>query len=253
MNHASPLHRNPGAGIKAPLAWLAPVLLGALLGTPQLAQAGPIDNGDGSYTFNFEINAGDTPPAGDPWWLSALISPLAGDSGVTIDLISNLQDPNEFITSVGFNLINPISNFSWSCSSADITCSDSSVAQVDDITTNLPEFQFSNGIQGLDLAIRLPESNKPGIDRFQGDDTARFTINGTGLTPLNFLTTNIPSGPVSGIYSAARVQGLQTGSGSTTITDPDPESAPGPLPLLGAGVALGFSRRLRQRLAVGQE
>ncbi|MFM1812332.1 MAG: hypothetical protein RLZZ336_1270, partial [Cyanobacteriota bacterium] len=135
----------------------------------------------------------------------------------------------------------------WSCSSSFITCSATSVDQA---YNELPQNNFANGVQGLDLAINLPIPNNK--DRFQGSDTARFTINGTGLTPLNFLTTNNPGSPVTGVYSAARVQGIQSGAGSTTITDPISESAPGPLPLLGAGVALGFSRRLRQRLHLAQ-
>ena len=75
---------------------------------------------------------------------------------------------------------------------------------------------------------------------------------GTGLTPEDFLTNNNPDSPGTGVYSAARVQGIQAGSGSTTITDPITASVPGPLPLLGAGGGLGFSRRLRQRLNLAQ-
>ena len=239
MNHASSRPRG---------AWAAAALcmaLGGLIAAPQSSQAQPINNGDGTWTLNFGINAGDTPPAGDPWWLSALISPLAGDSGVTIDLTANLQEADEFITSVGFNLLNEIDNLSWSCSSSFITCSDTDVEQR---FNDSNEINFANGVKGLDLALYLPISNS--LDRFQGSDTARFTINGTGLTPLNFLTVNDPDSPVNEVYSAARVQGLSTGSGSTTIIDPDP--VPGPLPLLGAGVALGLSRRLRQRLALGR-
>lgn len=211
---------------------------------PGAALAQPIDNGDGSYTLNFGINSGPVPPSGSPWWLSSRIGPLAGGNGVTIDLTGNLQDSSEFIRSVGFNLINEIQNLSWSCSSSFITCSATSVEQD---FNDLPQINFANGIQGLDLGINLPVSNRN--NRFQGNDTARFTINGTGLTPLNFLTINNPLSPVTGVYSAARVQGIQTGEGSTTITDPISQTVPGPLPLLGAGVALGFSRRLRRRLA----
>ena len=170
-------------------------------GTPNAALAQPIDNGDGSYTLNFGINAGTVPPAGTPWWLSTRISPKAGGNGVTIDLIGNLQDSREFITSVGFNLFNEIQNLSWSCSSSFITCSATSVEQE---YNDLPQINFANGVQGLDLAINLPIPNNK--NRFQGADTARFTINGTGLTPLNFLTTNNPGSPVTGVYSAARVQ-----------------------------------------------
>ena len=85
---------------------------------------------------------------------------------------------------------------------------------------------------------------------------ARFTLLAAGLTPELFLSTNTPSSPgsVTGLWSAARVQGTgPDGSGSTTIADPPATSqVPGPLPLLGAGVSLGLSRRLRQRLKLAQ-
>ena len=237
-------------GAAQPALWAA-ASLGAALAMaavqPNAALAAPVDNGDGSYTLDFDINSGPVPPAGTPWWLRSVISRKAGGNGVTIDLTGNLQDPREFIRSVGFNLTNAIQNLSWSCSSSFITCSATSVEQA---YNQFPQNDFANRILGLDLAINLPISNRN--DRFQGTDTARFTINGTGLTPENFLTTNNPRSPVTGIYSAARVQGIQAGSGSTTITDPITASVPGPLPLLGAGVALGFSRRLRQRLNLAQ-
>ena len=246
-----PEHRRHKALAPAHPALIASALLGAAVAAvavqPNAALAQPIDNGDGSYTLNFGINSGPVAPAGTPWWLSTRISPKAGGNGVTIDLIGNLQDSQEFIRSVGFNLLDEIQNLSWSCSSSFITCSATSVDQA---YNDLPQNNFANGVQGLDLAINLPIPNNK--DRFQGSDTARFTINGTGLTPLNFLTTNNPGSPVTGVYSAARVQGIQSGAGSTTITDPISESVPGPLPLLGAGVALGFSRRLRQRLHLAQ-
>jgi len=58
--------------------------------------------------------------------------------------------------------------------------------------------------------------------------------------------------PLQGM-AAAKVQGTDGGSGSTTIADPPGTSqVPGPLPLLGAGVSLGLSRRLRQRLRLAQ-
>lgn len=250
MTDTSAQIHDPRGRSRRQLAWATTALAlsgSALLSMPQGAQAQPINNGDGSYTFHFDINAGATPPAGSPAWLSALISPLNGGNGVTIDLNGNLQNSREFITKVGFNVIDKIQNLSWSCSSSFISCNASSVDQE---YNNPPKINFANGIQGLDLAINLPIANNR--NRFQGNDTARFTLNGTGLTPLNFLTTNDPGSPVTGVFSAARVQGLQTGSDSTTIIDPVPSAAPGPLPLLGAGVALGFSRRLRRRLNLGQ-
>jgi len=246
-----PEHRRPKLPKSAQPALWAAAGLGAMLAAvaiqPNAALAAPVQIGTNIYQYDFDINSGTVPPAGSPWWLRTVIGPKPGGNGVTIDLTGNLQDSREFITSVGFNLENEIQNLSWSCDSSDITCSATSVDQA---YNQLPQNNFANGIQGLDLAINLPISNRN--NRFQGTDTARFTINGTGLTPQDFLTTNNPGSPVTGVYSAARVQGIRAGSGSTTIADPISQAVPGPLPVLGAGVALGFSRRLRQRLNLAQ-
>jgi hypothetical protein len=224
-----------------------------------VALAQPTQIGSGanrSYRFDFNTNSGPVAPSGSGPWLSAVISPLGTIdesnpvySGVTITLAGNLSDPNEFISSVGFNLTQSyvIDKYDVSdCFSASIACADSNV--LSNPANQPPEFQFANGIQGVDIKIDLPGSASS--DRFQLGDTATFTLFAAGLSPASFLDTNKPSGPISGIYSAARVQGIQAGAGSTTITDPS--SVPGPLPLLGAAVALGFSRRLRRRLSGAQ-
>lgn len=228
----------------------------ALLLGSTTAQAAPLPGPDGSFIFKFDKFEGDSSPAGSPIWLQAVIRHInsSAPSGVTIELTGNLQDPNEFITSVGFNLRSEIPSFSsaiWSCASTQVSCNATDIEQK--FNKNLPQIQFANGVQGLDLAIELPTANNK--DRFKGTDKATFTINASGLGPSNFLAINDPGSPISGVYTAARVQGLQTGSGSTTITDPDPipgpDPVPGPLPLLGAGVALGYSRQLRRRVALG--
>ena len=236
------------------------VALTALTLGSTTAQAQPIyDYVNGkliSVTYAFNLFAGGTKPAGSPVWLTTIIKALDPDnpSGVAIELIGNLQDSSEFITSVGFNLVSEIPSFSsaiWSCSSTQISCNATDIEQK--FNKNLPQIQFANGVQGLDLAIELPTPNNK--DRFKGTDKATFTINALGLGPIDFVAKNDLSSPISGVYTAARVQGLQTGSGSTTIIDPDPipgpDPVPGPLPLLGAGVALGYSRQLRRRVALG--
>ena len=230
------------------------VALTALTLGSTTAQAAPLPGPDGSLIFNFDKFEGDSSPAGSPIWLQAVIRHInssAPPSGVTIELTGNLQDPNEFITSVGFNLVSEIPSFTWNCSSTQVTCNATDIEQK--FNKNLPQIQFANGVQGLDLAIELPTPNNK--DRFKGTDKAIFTINASGLGPSNFLAKNDPGSPISGVYTAARVQGLQTGSGSTTIIDPDPipgpDPVPGPLPLLGAGVAWGYSRQLRRRVALG--
>jgi hypothetical protein len=210
------------------------------------AQPEPIPGG---YSYALNLNIGSNPPpAGTPAWLTTNITDnLSG--GVFVDLIGNLQGAYEFIESVGFNLTKKVTANNgnlpgslWSCSSSTIGCGSTKIEQQFD---NLPKVNFANGAQGFDLAIHLPTSSSQ--NRFQGSDTARFSI--SGLSPDDFLATNDPGSPVTGLWTAARVQGLgDKGKGSTTIADPPLSDAPGPLPLLGVGAALGFSRRLRQRL-----
>jgi hypothetical protein len=221
--------------------------LGTLFKAPA-ALAQPVPDGSG-YRFEFETNSGPVVPA-DPEggsWLTAVIQPIAG--GVTIELKSNLSDPEEFISSVGFNLLDgEYGEIRMSCSSQDITCGKSDLLLADP-DKQPPQLNFSNGIKGMDIGFKLPTAASS--DRLQLNDSVIFTLLGTGLSPSSFLATISPTGPLSSIYSAARVQGIQSGPGSTTITDGGAE-APGPLPLLGLAVALGYSRRLRRRLAYAQ-
>jgi hypothetical protein len=223
--------------------------LGALFKAPA-ALAQPVPDGSG-YRFEFETNSGPVAPVDPPEgesWLTAVIQPI--DGGVTIELKSNLSDPEEFISSVGFNLLDgEYGEITMSCSSQDITCGKSDLLQADP-DKQPPQLNFSNGIKGMDIGFKLPTAASS--DRLQLNDSVIFTLLGTGLSPSSFLTTISPTGPLSSIFSAARVQGIQSGSGSTTITDGGAEAVPGPLPLLGLAVALGYSRRLRRRLAYAQ-
>jgi hypothetical protein len=248
--HREPRHQGRRAALMATVASAA---LGGLLGAANPAQAQPILQPDGSYSLAFNVNVGENPaPFGTPEWLTAVISPIAGGNGVTIDLLSSLKSPTEFITAVGFNLTQSIQPFSWSCESgSQINCSSAKVDVVEDFN-NSPKINFQNEAKGFDLAIYLPVAMTD--DRLMGSDTARFTLNAPGLNPEWFLSTNVPTAPgsVTGLWAAARVQGTgPDGEGSTTIADPPASEVPGPLPLLGAGVALGYSRRLRQRLSHG--
>lgn len=236
----------------ARLAAVAAVAISGLLGGLSSAQAQPIALPGGGYSFALNLNIGDNPaPAGTPSWLTALIKPISG--GVSIDLLSNLQSPSEFITAVGFNLTQSIKPFSWSCDPfSQINCQSAKVDIVEDFN-NAPKINFQNEAKGFDLALYLPDGQTD--NRLTGSEMARFTILSEGLTPETFLSTNTPSSPgsVTGLWAAAKVQGTDGGSGSTTIADPPGTSqVPGPLPLLGAGVSLGLSRRLRQRLRLAQ-
>jgi hypothetical protein len=236
-----------------PPALLAAAVISVLATELGPVQAQPFPLPGGGYSLAFNLNIGDNPaPAGTPAWLTALIKPISG--GVSIDLLSDLQSPTEFITAVGFNLTQSIKPFNWTCDpSSQINCQSSKVDVIEDFN-NAPKINFQNEAKGFDLAIYLPDGKND--NRLTGSEMARFNILAAGLTPELFLSTNTPSSPgsVTGLWSAARVQGTgPTGNGSTTIADPPGTSeVPGPLPWLGAGVALGFSRRLRQRLNLAQ-
>ena len=232
-----------------------------LAGSAALAQ--PIPGDYGSLTFLFKNNIpGNPPPTGTPeYWLKAVVRPLVVDTTpqtgtIFIDLISNLQSPSEFIGSVGFNVTDPITNLQASCwDASSIGCSKStslipgtSALKAEYLFDQPPKLDLQNNAKGFDLKISLPSNGNNG-NRLQNNEQATFMLTGDGLTPAYFDATNEPykNGTIEGLYTAAHIQGIPGGY-STTITDP--ESAPGPLPLLGAGVALGFSRRLRQRLSL---
>jgi len=250
MSRLSLLHR-----LKAlkPALVLGGTALTALLAAAPGAEAQPLPI-TGGYSFAFNQNlGGNPPPAGTPAWLTAEIT-NNGSGGVYIDLIGNLQSPSEFIRSVGFNIAKKVTADNgylpgnlWSCSSSNIGCAFTKIEQRFDA---LPKVNFANGAQGFDLAIELPDATPQ--NRFQLTDRAQFSI--SGLSPVDFTISNDPGSVVTGLFTAAEVQGTgPDGRGSTTIVDPPgTDAVPGPLPLLGAGVALGFSRRLRQRLGHGQ-
>jgi hypothetical protein len=251
--HLAQLHHLRQNSTSVLILAAAAASLGTLFEAPA-ALAQPIKDGLG-YRFEFETNSGPVAPAAPEKgssWLTAVIQPIAG--GVTIELKSNLSDPKEFISSVGFNLLDgDYGEITMSCSSRDIACGKSELLQADP-DKQPPQLNFSNGIKGLDIGFKLP--NAASSDRFQLKDSVIFTLLGDGselLRPESFLTTISETGLLSTIFSAARVQGIQSGPGSTTISDGGGiEAVPGPLPLLGLAVALGYSRRLRRRLSKTQ-
>ena len=237
---------------------LAALMAGSAMATQcwgaPAAQAQPMTI-PGGYSYAFNLNVGgNPPPAGATPWLTANVTDnLTG--GVFIDLLGNLQGAEEFITAVAFNLTRPLvptngflDSQLWSCSSSDIDCDYTSIEQRYNAA---PDVNLANAVQGFDLAINLPTAESQ--NRFEGSNIARFTI--LGLSPDDLKTTNDPRSPITGLWSAAKVQGTgPDGEGSTTIADPPgTNNVPGPLPILGAGLGLTFSRRLRnkQRLPAG--
>ena len=79
---------------------------------------------------------------------------------------------------------------------------------------------------------------------FDGTGTQTLLVNDTMMGPDGFL----------GVIGTAPFSGVTFGNSSTTVDGFAIDNAyyapvPGPLPLLGASAALGWSRRLRRRLA----
>lgn len=240
-----PLHLRPQQHASKLVMVSAAASLCTLLEAPAVvAQPVAIENG---WQFVFNTNSGPVAPEGEGNWLTANIVSIEDAGGlvpnkVAIQLIANLRDPGEFISSVGFNLDGQYSVTLDSCS-GDISCDDVALLLANP-DKQPPQLNFANGIQGLDIGFDLPISNSS--NRFQRGETVTFILSAAGLTPDSFKQTISDQGPLSDIYSAARVQGIKNAPGSTTITDG--RSVPGPLPLLGVGVALAYCRRLRQRL-----
>lgn len=101
-------------------------------------------------------------------------------------------------------------------------------------TPSLPSFPvgFPNGTYDYTFDLLATSTYRPGFITANGGTTAgardafiASLLDGTAY--LNIHTNQFPSGEVRGFFTQAPV--------------------PGPLPVLGAGAALGWSRRLRRR------
>lgn len=226
-----------------------------------------------TYVLDYDIlkeNDAANKPAGTAPWLRATISGpdtlTNAIQTVTIKLESLLQNSNEFFgvpsrsqteipTDIGFNFQGILpSDLQALCSN---TVGDGCL--VGSVGSPSYLFNIPNGIDlpgnaytGFDLALILAP---PPVDvRFGFGDTITYAFSGTGLTASQFITVNSPKDGSSGQFcSAAMVQATGTNNeGSNVIGAPcpgtPPSSVPGPLPLLGAGLAFGFSRRLRRRI-----
>lgn len=110
---------------------------------------------------------------------------------------------------------------------------------------NNTAFTFSNGVTvgifgGVDFLVTQ------GLDgTVQVDVTQNLPAN------LTSFVTGLPAGSVfvtDGAFTFNDTLPSTPGSYSAQVDVSDGQEVPGPLPILGAGVAFGFSRRLRQRV-----
>jgi hypothetical protein len=246
--HPVPLRTQLGAPLA--LGTTAVGLTALLSGAAAQAQpTSAITGGESAYAINFDSNIGDDPlllPEGPAPWLQAVVSPLRGGGGVEIVLKANLRK-GEFIGSVGFS-VDPsveISSLSLQCDGSK-GCSSATL----DKGKKGGGFDIPNA-KGLSFGFDFPTSNNPRSDRFEYQDSVVLRLFGKGLTPASFAPAIQSSAALGSVLAAAKVQGIMVPKkGSTTIAASQLQQVqvPGPLPLLGAGVALGFSRRLRRRL-----
>ena len=190
------------------------ILIGVLLSFTVMAQADPIMNLNYAYT--------GANPAGSPPWLTLAFSQTVANA-VTLTLTANLQDVDEFITKVYFNVKTEIIS--------DITPVSGPVgtSTIDYNDLDAPGDGF------FDIILTFP--NNPQVSRFDGSDIAVFSILGTGLIPSDFDSYSIPKGGTAGPFRAvAHVQGIAGDPDSGHITEGVQVPEPGMLLLMGAGL-----------------
>lgn len=191
-----------------------------------------------------------TPPS--PWWLKAVFTDVAG--GVELTLSANLSEDN-FVTEWDFNVADAyLSGLTFAVESV------SGIAP-----TPLPgigsDAYKADGTGGsFDIGFIFEQSNKPGVDRFDGTDSITYKIT-SNVTGFNAEAFNVLSyDGTGGWHTAAHIQNISPdpivyGDDGKPITstwigdgkiNPIPE--PGTILLLGAGLLglLGFGRKLRK-------
>ncbi|MEB3265603.1 MAG: hypothetical protein VKN13_03205 [Cyanobacteriota bacterium] len=201
--------------------------------------------------INGSVPASATGGSGTPPWLEAVISDLSakdGRQGVSILFNSRLVDKSEFIGNVGFNLSDTL----VMPKIESVTCLGLGCQGFSSIYGKPNAFSVNSGqasggkVSGFDLGLVF------GANGLSGRQSLTIEVLGDVNADLFDRFDNQPGGvgALTGLRTAAKVQGIQAGAGSGEVagTDPPPQQAPAPLPLLGAWAALQASRRLRRRL-----
>jgi hypothetical protein len=234
---------------------LGPPILGfmaiSLLAQPVGAQpTPPLEFLFDEAVYDGAANQPPDPLSGD-YWLRAIISEVDSDT-VGISLKANLKAiPEAFIESVAFNLDPFVVGTNLQCAAAPGICTGAPSANpgpsewgfnFDEDGVNLP-----NQADGFDFEILLPRANS--ADRLTGSEEFNITVDGLSVAAFNATNSGKPNS-LTGLFSAAKIQGY---GGSATLLgspgpDPGPTPVPGPLPIVGAAAAFQASRRLRSRL-----
>jgi len=180
------------------------------------------------FTLGTVIN-GDSPTSTPPW-LTGTFANGPGADTVTLTLKVSLNVASEFIDEVKFNLDPAIVP-----SSVTITQSSGTTATaILHTTQNAQDLNGGgNGAKGFDIEIEWPTANN--ADRFDGTETAVFTLVRTGLTESSFNFTNtLTQGQNTldgGLHMAAHVQGIPTDNGTTSGAIADPDTSENPKPV----------------------
>jgi hypothetical protein len=239
------------------------VVLLCFCGGVSLAAATPVEAANERFfvyddPINGAVPAESEVSKGLPGWLTARISnrgngPKDPSRGVLIELSSKLTHPSEFIGNVGFNLSDSLDAAKMP-KIDEITCSvGAQVCQGFSSIYGKPNAFSVNGgqaaggkVSGFDLGLVFA------ANALSGSTTMTIKVIGDVTADLFDQYDNQPSGggALTGLRTAAKVQGIQSGAGSGEIagTDPPPDQAPGPLPVLGVIAAFRATRRLRRRL-----
>ncbi len=219
------------------------VLVGALLA--------PSGAGAADFLSPFDhIYAGSTPPAASPPWVDATLQDVSG--GVRLSIANVGLSPGEFVSAVYFNL-NPAYDPSGPGSLTFTLQSQSGLFDLPTVSGSKDAF-IAGGNARFDVGFAFSPAGS-GQRRFDGSDSVSYLISGIpGLQASDFAYTS--SGASSGLYAAAHIQGIASGTTSVwanpTAIALVPEPEPGMLFLLAASLWAGLRWRSNRRATAWQ-
>lgn len=160
------------------------------------------------YDLNFAYTSAVTPNSTAPWLSftfrdGADCSPACGGNTAQLLMTSSLESGSEFFTQTNFNASSPLTDVAFTSGTGTFA------------TPTIGQFSANGynagGSQDFDVQIAFATSgNNGGAQRFNGFDTALFTITGAGITANTF---NIGTPNNLSLWASAHLQGI-TGTGN---------------------------------------